>query len=421
MKNANVKGFGKVLSAMALAALLLLTCLLPRASTRAIDNPADDDPYEKLYYFSDYSGCVGIYNNLIKPVLINDYGLTEADAVLNYWSNGAVNNADRFWPRFKAYMTANMSQIRNAFIICEIRDDLTKNPDDGRHEIQTYYLNDIFETLKSQNCKIMFISGTDENRYSGKSEYSDFLDYVDIHICCDLLTDFINSFLYRMEEDYGGYHTILLEQNMAQVIEEYLIPYFRYKNPDLSAMDPDYKTSQSVLAASCVNILIQTGNDAFIDYATGESYNFQQIVQEFDGLCAIGNTLADDSINLIGAFGEAWLYLMLNHRMTQLLTFPIFVYNTEEDLSSYFGTSDLYILDHLLCLSTDLLTEIMEAFIMGGNLSVYDNCIGRCAVTCKPVTIGEDGWVIIGGADLPCWQIYMEKEDWEFYFGEIVY
>lgn len=28
MKNANVKGFGKVLSAMALAALLLLTCLL---------------------------------------------------------------------------------------------------------------------------------------------------------------------------------------------------------------------------------------------------------------------------------------------------------------------------------------------------------------------------------------------------------
>lgn len=50
MKNANVKGFGKVLSAMALAALLLLTCLLPRASARAIDNPADDDPYEKLYY-----------------------------------------------------------------------------------------------------------------------------------------------------------------------------------------------------------------------------------------------------------------------------------------------------------------------------------------------------------------------------------
>lgn len=422
MKSVNVKGFGKFLLTMFLAVLLLLTCFLPCTMVRAtdIDDMADENRYEKLYYFSDYAESTSFGNNVIVPIL-TVYGLTANDLELHYWSNGEIDVANRFWAQFKRYMSDNVNQIQNAFVIVEIRSGFEKHPDNGWYELQTPYLKDVFETLKAHDCKIMFISGTDECRYSLNGGYNEFLDYVDIHICNDLMPDFIYNVLYRMQRDYGGIQTILLKKSMENIIEEFLIPYFRYVG-NYSAIDyaNGYHLVENVLADSGVRILIQTGNDEFTDYITEDTYDFEDIVDQMsNGLCAIGDTWEDSSVTLLGAFGEAWLYLMVNNRIEQEMSFPIFVYNTTADLSSYRSESNLYILDHLMYLSDSILEEIVETFILGGDLSIYNNCFGRCIVTYKPITFGEDGWMIIGRGDLSGWQTYMEEEEWMFYFGEI--
>lgn len=361
---------------MILVAVLLLTCILPRTSVSASGIAGGEaEAYEKLYYFSDYVGSESFCNNVVTPILI-DYGLSAADIEFHYWTNTVPSQSNDFWHKFKEYMNGNLSEIQNAFVIFEMRDNLQKALARNRSGIQTLYLKDTFETLKNQNCKILFLNTTDVCRFSGSEEYSDFLESVDIYVSADLMINFVYSLLMQMNDNYGGLHTILLKQDMSYLIAEYLIPYFRYVY-NLSAMERAFHSEAAVLQTVGVDVLIQTGNDEFTDYVTGTSYDFEYLAEyRSNELCAIGNILQDVSVNLIGAGGEAWLFLMKNYRQSYVLEFPIFVYNYALDLSSYADEQNLFILNDQLYLSESFLAQIVEAFIMGRDLSMYNNVMG---------------------------------------------
>ena len=393
MKNANVKGFGKVLSAMALAALLLLTCLLPRASARAIDNPADDDPYEKLYYFSDYDQCLNFRNGVLYSYIGNS-GLTAADVVLNYWPY--VSETNNFWTQFSSFLlTTQLTQLGKSFIIFEIRDGFRKGSVAGDIAV----LEDMFSTLKGQGCRIMFICGTEEARFY---EYTDFLQDVDIHINTDLITPYVDNALRTMEEtfqeDYVSNCAILLNSNASSIIEEYLIPYFRYWG-ELSALEyPSYQQPQAFLGWCSQNlgieIFVGSGN-SYTNQASGAAVSYEQILTDHARIFALEVLWTSEDVLALNDLFEL--------QEDQERYFPVFVYNASwSSLGSYGDGCILYESDDgKYVLSVDIL-DIIGDFILDHSLTGYTNWNGRCSATYKPIIFGPNGW-ILGCRHLPCW------------------
>ena len=415
MKNANVKGFGKVLSAMALAALLLLTCLLPRASARAIDNPADDDPYEKLYYFSDYDQCLNFRNGVLYSYIGNS-GLTAADVVLNYWPY--VSETNNFWTQFSSFiLTTQLTQLGKSFIIFEIRDGFRKGiaPDSVAGDIAL--LEDMFSTLKGQGCRIMFICGTDETILN---EYYDFLLFVDIHIKTDIITSYVDNALRIMEatfqEEYVSSCAILLNSNASSIIEEYLIPYFRYWG-NLSALEyPEYQQPQAFLGWCSQNlgieIFVGSGN-SYTNQASGAAVSYEQILTDHARIFALEVLWSSEDVLELND--------LFDLQEDQERYFPVFVFNASwSSLGSYGDSYILYVSDDgKYVLSVEIL-DIIGDFFLDHSLTGYTNWNGRCPATYKPILFGPNGWILGCRVWDPCWQASMFEEDWEFYFGEYV-
>lgn len=323
--------------------------------------------------------------------------MTAADVVLNYWPY--VSETNNFWTQFRSFMlTTQLTQLGKSFIIFEIRDgflDLWVDYDSGQ-------LEDMFSTLKGQGCRIMFICGTEEARFY---EYNDFLQYVDIHINTDLLTLYVDNALRTMEEtfqeDYVSNCAILLNSDISSIIEKYFIPYFKYCSDNLDLFYPENQTPQAFLEWCSqflgIEIFVGSGN-SYTNQASGAAVSYEQILMEQSRLFALEAFWGMDEEFVYGQLDD-----LFDGQYVWQYFFPVFIYNASgTDLSEYSDSYNLYESDDGMSILLEDISDIVEAFLSGGSLTVYANWVGHCPFTYKPIRFSPDGWIRFCRY-IPCW------------------
>ena len=175
--------------ALTLALCLALVCLAPAALVCASTDLEPPEPlvYENIYYFSDYYYASNFYNQ----VLLNIQGVSSVhfeqiefeglNTLQNMYSLGVFNN------------------VEDSLVIMELRSMSQEN---------YALLEDVFDVLKTNGCKIMFLNGVEEVKmlpmwqsdfYSTFSNR--FLRYVDIHVNLDIFSVFIDTIFEMYEDD----------------------------------------------------------------------------------------------------------------------------------------------------------------------------------------------------------------------------
>lgn len=143
-----------------------------------------DSSNREIYYITDNIDYLSIVDSVEESL-----SLTSGSISYYYWGSG---------PTFYSNFTTNYSIISNfddALVIFEISNGFSTFAYHG----STYFVDelyDLFSNLKSNNCDILFISGTPEIRYEN---HNDFLDYVDFHIICGLLELFTLNVFYQID------------------------------------------------------------------------------------------------------------------------------------------------------------------------------------------------------------------------------
>ena len=190
MKN-NTDSTSKQKKSLTIIAVLLLSLAIFAAPFTGVtfakaQEPAPDQPtfeYDKLYWFSDNSGSQTYFQQLVLT-------FPQIDIQMYYKS------PEIFHERFMNDISmGQFSSVANDYVIFEVRSGI-----DDWVSIAGCALYNVFSYFDSKDCKIMFICGTEELKFY---KQNDFLDFVDIHINTDLLTVFLSSLFYKVENDYG--------------------------------------------------------------------------------------------------------------------------------------------------------------------------------------------------------------------------
>ena len=265
-------------------------------------------------------------------------------------------------------------------------------------------LNDVLESLfggwQSDGCRIIFVNDTEEVRMLDvnldfdTSPYTEFLEYVDVHINTDFFTLFIDTILYNHFND--GFNdkpienfTFLMDTSYGTSVEEfvgnwlfneYLVKYI--KMTDLQTF------------------IFFNGNP--IEYLNFRNINFIFYDANSDSLSDLGNLLYEKNeenllaigTSLIGnANAELWLEDMMLLREIMDCDFEAYEYmfaDATDLIWSY--EEDVKMAWSVDALSLEAFWSIFDALARDGNLSGFDNWEGRCTVTYKPVGDG-DGWL----------------------------
>ena len=215
--------------ALTLALCLALVCFAPAALVCASTDfePPEVFPYDEVYYFSDaYIGNVDANFAKISSELtvryLNvpylhkcPYSLTESDYSpyrFEVEENSVVIFEKTTWGKGYAALTDTNDT-----------------------------LSDLFSSWRSDGCKVIFVNGVEESRLLGldldydTSPYTEFLEYVDIHINTDIFTLFvdtilrihfdyepINNFCFVLDESFGEELMYFID---SWIFEDYILNY----------------------------------------------------------------------------------------------------------------------------------------------------------------------------------------------------
>ena len=367
--------------ALTLALCLALVCFAPAALVCASTDlePPEVFPYEQVYYFSDgYIGEVDANFATISSELtvryLNvpylhkcPYSLTESDYSpyrFEVEENSVVIFEKTTWgKRYNALIETNDT------------------------------LSDLFSSWRSDGCKVIFVNGVEEARLLGldldydTSPYTEFLQYVDIHINTDMFTLFmdnilriqfdyepINNFCFVLDETFGD---DLIEFIDSWIFEDYILNYMIMTDgrriEELGLFD--------YLEENNINFLFYDGS------------SFNSLIQATEGrtesnMCAIGTN------GLGNAYAELWLSDMTDLREMKDENFAIYEYlypDWSEGVWSYYDSvkmawaAKLYYLDEFW--------DIFDAVGFEEDLTVFDNWYGRSGVITYKPFVGEDGWM----------------------------
>lgn len=395
---------GKLLISLFLAFAFLFCGMTPAVT--ATVRAEEEEQYEKLYYFSDNSESAAYYNGIIKST-IQEYGLTVSDIEYHAWT-------ENFETNFINY--SGLDKISNSFIIFEVRKGLNVKLSNGG--IFTDYLYDTFSSWKEKNCKIMFICNTDEELFTdlnfvsssaspAKYYYNDFLEYVDIHINTDILSYFMASIVMIIVAEGNTGYTIILDNNIVYSFEYYFLPYYKKLVGDLSDY-PDEETDIYFYLAKYfdIQILVMEDSGNFTDRTNGyipvsATSLFDAIL--YDRIYPIGATWDISNFN-------TWINIIDNmFQEFGIDSTPVYVYNDNGTiLGGYEGIKTIRRAGSVFYyVYFTLLDEMIYDFIMGNDLSVYDNWPGKCIVTYKPLSYGSGGWMVGDISEFQhLWKVY---------------
>lgn len=258
----------------------------------AINEP---DSNKTLYYFTDNPN----YEYYLDGVITSN-GFSGNNVENYYYSTHGFENAGELEYEIINLYDSGFFSFDNSIVIFEMRDGFI----DECYEKKTVfaqYLEYIFRNLKEEctNNSIMFICGTDEALFSN---YSNFLNYVDIHINTDIATIFMYNAMERIEQNTeNSPYTLVLDGLCKPVndflITKYLVPRYRYLY-QMYAYDLNYKNEDLVLSSvySQANIQVigiyQNSQNEYYDYATNSYYNIFDLKDKIlgDYVYGVGTT-----------------------------------------------------------------------------------------------------------------------------------
>ncbi len=370
------------------------------------DAAADpDQTLTSFYYFSDYEESENFYNNgFIGQCIAQNPDITRSEP---YYFSSTDYDMSSFWATLMD-KASDFGAISDAFVVFEVRrymPEIIIDPtdEDGQGKVELVdnvfaFLYDTFYQLKQNNCKIMFICGMDEARFTAYSSNgharNEFLEYVDIHINTDLQTVYHYTAITIMEETVGGEYqnwdqtTIVIDVSIGDSWDFFkkLIFYFvttYHFSKDFTPFSPE-----KVLQEMGVTVFFYRPGEGYINPYPPEGdseVDFEQKWQEsLYGFVIAGiHTAENEELwNLEGACG---------------------------------GKAGLFPFNYGNSLVDQLLPAIMYDFIFGetGDLQQYNNWLGRCDITFKPITYSPDGWLRIPGSNVPWLNVTVDLNEME--------
>ena len=367
--------------ALTLALCLALVCFAPAALVCASTDlePPEVFPYEQVYYFSDgYIGEVDANFATISSELtvryLNvpylhkcPYSLTESDYSpyrFEVEENSVVIFEKTTWGKGYAALTDTNDT-----------------------------LSDLFSSWRSDGCKVIFVNGVEEARLLGldldydTSPYTEFLEYVDIHINTDIFTIFMDNIL-RIHFDYGPIDNFcfVLDESFGEelidfvgswIFEDYIFKYMIMTDgrriEELGLFD--------YLEYNNINFLFYDGSSLDSLYEATEFWNESN-------MCAIGTN------RLGNAYAEQWLYDVEYLRDMKGDNMEIYEYLYpvwSDGVSEYFDSVKMAW--HVRFPYLDEFWNIFDTAIRDGDLTAFDNWYGRNSVINFKPFVGEGGWM----------------------------
>lgn len=394
----------------------------------------------------------GFLNSTLEDYKYNVNIDFDTEIVLYNWSNEKLEEDEdgvTFVQMVENYHTSEQyKNIHNSFVIFEMRNELPIDVlDDGsgnmlNEYIQAdmleyidyrpiydnsdkfvYILRDIFRTLKENECKIMVIFGTDEVRFTEGNEYSDgdsFLNYVDIQIDLDTFYVYIDSIFQYIESECDFSNCIIaLDYSLSDM--EFFAGYFFPYAIDMYYKDDfepkwDYPIDMDKEKIEIMEILYKDRNVKFIIddvalnspifnycYYTAETGKFIRTVGSLDDDYLSNETVS--GVYMIGSMQDygknfdTWLDCQnILSELGYYYSISTYLYNGfnyDEYIYDVYNLKDYYIYDDGFVLSNlnRWLPRVVYDFIMGNDLSVYDNYDSSCPVCLKALLSGSGGWM----------------------------
>lgn len=350
-----------------------------RANAEGLPAGSENEP--SLYYITDRAESKEYFNSI-----------GDAAPIPEEQKHFIYIQPQDFWNVMRQmYQSEYFFGIKNAFFVLEVRsgfpqDVLTpQNEDEECFSDQIFImLYEIFDFLRFNGCKSMFICGTDEARFSGNGKSlpyprNEFLKNVDIHVNSDLRTMYHYTAIKRMEQTLCGTQgepqgndwrdtTIVLDVSLGDSWWFYktLILYFvttYHSQKQFSSLMPEI-----ILEEMGVNVFFYQPGGGYANPITSayvsEDYFMQTWKDAQHGFVITGLPIPE------------------NQRLWDL-----------EDERS--GATYLYTFDYNANLLDVQLPDIMYDFIFDNDLSNYQNYPGRCLITHKTVRSSENGWLYI--------------------------
>ena len=398
-----------------LLAFVALFAITVPTTVRADDG--DEPVYEKLYFISDSSEYWGLKLNAVLNIGSAcglDYDKIETMDI--------SNSDNPFWIFY-----GNTPYIdNNSVVVVELLTRI-KNESSTLYPspIESLYL--AFSSLKEKNCKVMFISGNDEDTLQG---YTSFLNYVDVHINLDFKYALVKGIVSTVEKNagdgIGGNFYFILDNIFSKpsntdndFVWRWLLPYYKEVYADEHAQ---YNTDHPDEPLSIEDYLIEEKNIRFYgqvdmwdtvmyDYWTGASVrlNVNSVNDPF---------LSADKVYMIGVKNQnkvasKWCTMVRKLKSTFLPDSVFTAMLTTQscdplEIGEYesVGATGLMfydIIDTVEGIYT--IYDILADFMSGANMQKYNNVGGVCEITYMPIIISDDGWFPIHLV-MDCFQVF---------------
>ena len=373
--------------------------------------------FENIYLFSDNQEFFTYESQAINSCSLaaNIYDFTLIDDPVAALVNNVLSVAD------------------NSIVIVDIQkrlDIIKRNREEfsSTNSSVMFDLEYVFSTLKTNNCKIMFISGTDEDTFYYRRS---FLNYVDVHVDTDFLYSLVKGLIYRIENNaelgiddnfYIITDEIFYNPNDSKVdfTKKWVYPYFE---------ETYFSEYYSLIQNS--ELLDETRNLSFCDYLhdikkirlygktdynSTTLYNylkstiFNTITTEYDLGFGINNYFKNTNQAYFTGFmnysknSGNWCHIInsLKYYLPNDLI-NVMMLNTDaiseslnideyncigETRPMFFG--EIMPFDEIFTFS-----DILFDFISDNDMQKYNNLPGQCDITYMPITIGDNGWIPI--------------------------
>lgn len=390
------KRFKLGLAAIFAAIVLALSALLVPLTSVAYADDGEETRYQKLYYFSDDEHCKDYYD-----YMVNSYGFSKDDIELIYVPSESfidwyAGDTDRF------------PNISNSLVIFE-----AVNQPVFRYVynlIESGYLKTFFKRLKTAGCKIMYLTNVDEALYvdliGGEDDESldSYLDYVDIQIDLDMYTAYIDNTIQYIEEYLDKVHSDIYKFTLivndyiyySENFYLYIWAYYYDLIQDYYVNEDEDRTIFHTLNKAGIQIIHYDSHD-FIDNTfdkaeDNRSDDYLDLVYNEYYFLACSYYSAEEFNDWINKFDcdlEVRKQCFFIDFLNVLDSDDDFRSYMEENVYYYFCGAFVYFYSDIECGEGFYnFKDVLDAFIFGWDLSIFNNFESRCEVCYFPILSG---------------------------------
>ena len=396
--------------------------------TNPVDPEPEDFAYDDVYFFTNRSNASAAGSKMYLELVLRYYGAFD----FHFQIYDLFNQWGLSWSSLSVPVNDN------SVVIFEISGiDAMCFQYDYANGVFLSELNDglvsLFSGWKNDGCRIILLNDTeevrllDENLEYDTSPYTEFLDFVDVHINTDFFTLFVDTILSNaFDNEFIDNFVFLLDASLVTVyyfpfkngifeyenffLREFLFPYMLMTDGDFFVdCNSDWRV---MLVERNIHIVRCEENGDFFDMTTQQNFHSYSDFYENCNVPA-ENFIAIGTDRHSGAYTENWLSDMTQLRALADRDFEIYLFQSggeNEAIQEYYDeikrawTVDAIYLDEFW--------NIFDAVVRDGDFSVFNNWSGRCLITYKPIT-GGGGWLNSGFIAL----FKLKDEEWMSIYG----